>query len=249
MPDPYDMVDRSVDLGRDTTRGLAATLDRDRVDDYNRHMLTIRPEDPGDADAVAALHVRAWQVGYAGLMPAEVLDRLNPVAWAQRRRDVGTAEPDQVFRTLIAVDDEEIAGFVTFGPYRNHQDPDDVDPTYGEVLSLFVHPDRWGRGVGRSLLRAARETLGILGDARLRLWVLAGNHRARRLCQQAGLAADGTRMLYPVPLSGDQPPLPLTELRYTAAGRAGDATRVRPSTMLGSVRTGSTNSRVRLIQT
>ncbi len=68
-------------------------------------MPTIRPETPDDAEAIARVHVRAWQGGYAGLIPAEVLSRLNPAAWAQRRRDMGTADPEQPFTTLVAIDD------------------------------------------------------------------------------------------------------------------------------------------------
>src|SRR5918995_519107 len=54
-------------------------------------MVTIRRELPDDAERIAGVHVRAWQAGYAGIIPAEVLDRLNVNAWAQRRRDWGTA--------------------------------------------------------------------------------------------------------------------------------------------------------------
>src|ERR671912_596226 len=53
-------------------------------------MVTIRRELPDDAERIAGVHVRAWQVGYAGIIPSEVLDRLNVNAWAQRRRDWGT---------------------------------------------------------------------------------------------------------------------------------------------------------------
>jgi len=43
-------------------------------------MLTIRREEPDDAEAVARVHVHGWQAGYAGFMPDEVLGRLNVVA-------------------------------------------------------------------------------------------------------------------------------------------------------------------------
>jgi hypothetical protein len=38
-------------------------------------MVTIRRELPDDAERIAGVHVRAWQAGYAGIIPAEVLDR------------------------------------------------------------------------------------------------------------------------------------------------------------------------------
>jgi GNAT superfamily N-acetyltransferase len=179
-------------------------------------MVVIRPETPADAEAVAGVHVRGWQAGYAGIMPAEVLSRLNVAAWAQRRRDVGTAEPDHPFRTLLADHDGTVAGFVTFGPYRNDQDADDLDHTLGEILALYVEPARWGTGVGGALLAAAVAGLAGRGWTELRLWVLRDNLRARRFYQRAGLAADGGRSTYQVHLSRGRPPVGLDEIRYAA---------------------------------
>ncbi|SCF21278.1 L-amino acid N-acyltransferase YncA [Micromonospora matsumotoense] len=178
-------------------------------------MLTIRREGPDDAEAIARVHIHGWQAGYAGIMPAEVLVRLNPVAWAQRRRDVGTADPEHPFTTLLAEIDGVPAGFTTFGPYRNNQDRGDLDPTYGELLAIYVEPAHWGDGTARALFTAARDGLAANGWREYRVWVLADNARARRFYERAGLSADGQRSRYPVPLAGGGPPVHLDELRYT----------------------------------
>ncbi|MBQ0893645.1 GNAT family N-acetyltransferase [Micromonospora sp. U56] len=180
-------------------------------------MLSIRREEPEDAEAIARVHIHGWQAGYAGIMPDEVLRRLNPVAWAQRRRDLGTADPEHPFTTLLAEVDGVPAGFVTFGPYRNNQDRGDLDPAYGEVLATYVEPAHWGDGTAWALLAAARDGLAGRGRREYRLWVLAENVRARRFYERAGLSADGERSTYPVPLAGGRPPVRLDELRY--AGR------------------------------
>ncbi|MFB9234390.1 GNAT family N-acetyltransferase [Plantactinospora siamensis] len=177
-------------------------------------MYTIRPETPDDAAAIAAVHVRAWQGGYRGLIPDETLGLLNPAAWAQRRRDNGTADPDHPFRTLLACDAEGTAGFTTFGPYRIDQDSDRLDHAYGEVLALYVDPARWGRGVGAALFAAARAGLAERGWTELRLWVLEDNHRARGFYERAGLVADGERSTYQIKRSAGRPPLGLVEVRY-----------------------------------
>lgn len=180
-------------------------------------MPTIRREQAADAEAIARVHISGWRAGYAGIMPDEVLARLNPVAWAQRRRDLGTAEPDHPFTTLLAETDDGIAGFTTFGPYRNNQDRGDLDPAYGEVVAMYVAPEHWGDGTARALFAAACAGLLDRGWTQYRVWVLADNHRARRFYQRAGLSPDGERSTYPVPLSGGRAPLHLIELRY--AGR------------------------------
>ncbi|MGW5671099.1 N-acetyltransferase family protein [Micromonospora sp. NPDC003776] len=178
-------------------------------------MFTIRREEPDDAEAVARVHVHSWQTGYAGIMPDEVLRRLNPAAWAQRRRDLGTADPEHPFTTLLAEADGTLAGFVTFGPYRNNQDRGDLDPKYGEILAMYLEPDWWGRGAGRALFAAARAGLAERGWTEYRLWVLADNVRARRFYERAGLSPDGEESSYPVPLHGGRDPVRLRELRYT----------------------------------
>ncbi|PGH46154.1 Ribosomal protein S18 acetylase RimI [Micromonospora sediminicola] len=179
-------------------------------------MLTIRREEPDDAEAIARVHIHGWQAGYAGIMPDEVLNRLNPRAWAQRRRDLGTADPDHPFTTLVAEDDGLVAGFTTFGPYRNNQDRGDLDPAHGELLAIYLEPAYWGSGVGRTLLTAARAGLAERGWTGYRLWVLADNARARRFYERAGHSPDGEESAYPVPLAGGRTPVLLRELRYTA---------------------------------
>lgn len=179
-------------------------------------MFTIRREEPDDAEAVARVHVRSWQAGYAGIMPDEVLGRLNPAAWAQRRRDLGTAAPEHPFTTLLAEAGGTLAGFTTFGPYRNNQDRGDLDPAYGEILAMYLESRWWGAGAGRALLAAARAGLAERGWAEYRVWVLADNLRARRFYQRAGLSPDGEESTYPVPLHGGRDPVRLREVRYTA---------------------------------
>ncbi|WDZ87532.1 GNAT family N-acetyltransferase [Micromonospora cathayae] len=180
-------------------------------------MRTIRREEPDDAEAVARVHVRGWQAGYAGIMPAEVLDRLSVAAWAQRRRDTGTADPANPFTTLLAEVDGTVTGFATFGPYRINQSRAELDGTWGEVVGLYVDPAHWGDGTSTDLLAAARAGLTGRGWTSYRVWVLAANGRARRFYARAGLSPDGEKSTYPVPLAGGRPPLPLAELRY--AGR------------------------------
>ncbi|MEV4638451.1 GNAT family N-acetyltransferase [Actinoplanes sp. NPDC049548] len=156
-------------------------------------MLEIRPQTDADIDEVAALHLRTWQVGYAGILPADYLAGLEHEEFA-RRRKYGT--------TLVAIDDDTIAGFAAVGPDRD-------DAGHGELYALYVAPERWNTGAGRALIEAAgKELAGAYPD--LRLWVLEENHRARRFYERAGLRATGERELWrPHGMSVDLP-----EVRY-----------------------------------
>lgn len=175
-------------------------------------MVTIRPETADDIDAVAAVHVRAWQVGYAGIIPADVLTALDPAGFAARRRDRRAAGTP--FATLVADLDGAVVGFTTVGPYRNGQNSDDLDFAYGEILAIYVEPARWGSGVGSALLARGCAELTGRGFTEARLWVLDDNVRARRFYERAGLVADGERSVYTLRRAPDQPPVELPEVRY-----------------------------------
>lgn len=149
-------------------------------------MIQVRAAVPDDADAVARLHVRAWQAAYRGLIDQEFLDRLTPAGWA-RRYNFG--QPGiQVPFTLLAVQYDIVCGFATTGLCR---DPE--LPNFGELLAIYVDPSRLGTGIGRLLIGAGRDRLRGLGVVGAVLWVLADNSRARRFYECDGWTADGAR--------------------------------------------------------
>jgi GNAT superfamily N-acetyltransferase len=146
--------------------------------------MLIRAAAAADAMAVARVHVRSWQAAYRSLLPDEYLDQLRPEDRAQRY-DFETADPHKP-QTIVAVEEELIRGFATTMPSR---DSDFAD--YGELCALYVDPDCWGRGLGKTLISAARERLVTLGFANALLWVLAGNARADRFYRIDQWAPDG----------------------------------------------------------
>lgn len=151
--------------------------------------MVIRPAEPGDAMAVACVHVRTWQTAYRTLIPDDYLDSLRPKDRAARY-DFATRDPLKP-RTVVAVERGAILGFATTAP---SQEPD--LPKYGELYALYVDPAHWGRGVGVALISAARSRLAALGFRKALLWVLAGNVRAVRFYEMNGWVADGVRRMH-----------------------------------------------------
>jgi len=147
----------------------------------------IRGAKPEDALGVAVVHVRAWQVGYRGLMPDGYLDGLRPEDRAAKYT-FGDTRPERP-ATIVAVDDsEKICGFAATGPAR------DADAARaGELMALNVDPDVWGHGIGRLLIAEARERLRARGHADAILWTMEGNDRAERFYRADGWTPDGTR--------------------------------------------------------
>ncbi|WP_211188314.1 GNAT family N-acetyltransferase [Gordonia asplenii] len=138
--------------------------------------ITLRRAVPDDALDVARVHVRAWQIGYAGLMPDDYLTALDPGVWA-RRYTFDVASP----ATTLAVDGDTVVGLATVSTVGE----------VGEVWALYVEPARWGSGIGANLLDAAVRHLRDAGFARAELWALRGNDRAARFYAAQGWTRDG----------------------------------------------------------
>jgi GNAT superfamily N-acetyltransferase len=140
--------------------------------------MEIREAQPADALAVAEVHVRSWQSGYAGLLPAERLASLSPEERAARY-DFEGADP----LTHVAVlGDGALAGFATSSL---------AAPGPGELAALYVDPPLWGRGIGGALCAAALARLAGAGRAEAVLWLFSGNERAARFYRADGWAPDG----------------------------------------------------------
>jgi ribosomal protein S18 acetylase RimI-like enzyme len=164
--------------------------------------LVIRPETADDCQALAELHVLAWQKAYRGLLPDDVLDGLSVADWAQHRRN--RLHNDGPRTTVVAERDGVVVGFVRFGPDR-------ADETYGEIQAIYVHPDHWGCGAGDALIR---EALKNLPQQEIRLWMLEGNERAQRFYARHGLHPSGTTHTYRHPGSDfDAPELQIVMRR------------------------------------
>jgi len=167
-----------------------------------------------DAEAVAAVHVRAWQTAYAGIVPDDVLAALDPVQRAKRRR-TQLADPHRPGMLFVAVCDGAVVGFAEVGPGLVGDDQFDDDT--GQVYALYVDPGWWRRGVGQALLDVALAHLLAARPRPVRLWVLAANTAARRFYERYGFAADGTVAPYTVHCS-DGTTVDLDTLRYVRTG-------------------------------
>lgn len=88
--------------------------------------------------------------------------------------------------------------------------PDPAERHLGHVARLYVAPDRWAEGIGRTLHDAAVAHLSAVGYRRSTLWVLEGNARARSWYERLGWRATGERKCVHEPAGID-------DLRYQLA--------------------------------
>ncbi|MFG2770879.1 GNAT family N-acetyltransferase [Streptomyces sp. NPDC048350] len=148
----------------------------------------IRAALPADAAAIAAVHVRSWQVAYRALLPHPYLDGLD----VEERTAVWSARLEAPEPASVLVATEAGGRVVGFCAFRASPDDDLDAATTGEIAALYAAPEVWGSGVGRGLLAASEEALAADGFREAALWVLADNTRGRRFYEAAGWRPDGT---------------------------------------------------------
>ncbi|HET7045089.1 MAG TPA: GNAT family N-acetyltransferase [Gaiellaceae bacterium] len=134
-----------------------------------------------DADGIARVHSRGWEVGYAHVFPAGPLRQgiSDPRRWRER-----LAQPTPGHVVFVADDAGTVLGFANVGAERG-------TGACGELYGLYVDPDRWGEGIGAALLAAGEAELAAAGREDAVLWVLEDNPRARRFYERGGWSADG----------------------------------------------------------
>jgi GNAT superfamily N-acetyltransferase len=159
--------------------------------------MTIRPARSDETREIAQVHVRSWQHAYRGLLPEAFLAGLDVEAraamWAEA---IATGAP----RLLVAEVSAAIAGLSAFGACRDAG----ADAAERELWALYVAPEHWGTGVGRSLWLASREAMAAEGARAVRVWALDGNARALRFYAAAGLHPDGMRRPFELAGAGHQ---------------------------------------------
>jgi ribosomal protein S18 acetylase RimI-like enzyme len=153
--------------------------------------MDVRKATPHDARAIALVHVGAWRAAYQGLLPDTQLDRLDAekceAAWESALRDSS-------WPVYVLESDGVVRGFCSTGKC---EDPGMDTNRTAEIPAVYLDPDIWGRGHGRTLCEAVFAELRQRGFSEVVLWALDGNEQAARFYQALGFAADGASKQHP----------------------------------------------------
>ncbi|WP_123970732.1 GNAT family N-acetyltransferase [Streptomyces sp. TLI_185] len=146
-----------------------------------------------DCERVAEIRVGGWQSAYRGIIPQSYLDAMSMREDAERRR-TRFLESNAEVVNLVAEQGGEIVGWVCHGPYRVGE----VRTGELELYALYVAPESYGLGVGRALIEESVRRCTAAGHARMHLWVLKENARARRFYERSGFHPDGAEESFAV---------------------------------------------------
>jgi len=164
---------------------------------------------------MSRLHALGWRTAYrdsipAGYMTREITDDRWTAVFAKNYEE-------GIYHGLLLYNGDQPLSCATYGPARVEQSAGDTicnfsSPdlaAWGELVSLYVHPDYWGQGYGSALMEEVLNRMKTAGYPGCFLYVLRENNRARRFYEKHGFAWDGHSL--EVSLT---PSVVLTDLRY-----------------------------------
>jgi GNAT superfamily N-acetyltransferase len=132
--------------------------------------MLVREATTADAAAVGEVHATAWLTAYRDLFETGWLTVL-----AQKRRTLWasmmTAPQFERTTLLVAELGDQLAAFGHVGPHGDGS-------ADAEIYAVYAHPSVWGRGLAAALMDTVWDRLVDMGYPRVRLWTLAGAHRA-----------------------------------------------------------------------
>ena len=131
-------------------------------------MIEIRKAIPEDAEKVVDINLICWQTAYKGIIQNSFLKKL------EANRDQRIKGFKRMYsgdsKTLVAVKDKTIAGFVSWG--KNHVRGGEP---IGEIYAIYIHPDFQYLGIGSKLLKEGTAQLVSEGYDRMVIWCLSKN--------------------------------------------------------------------------
>ena len=140
--------------------------------------ILIKRAAPEDAPAISRIYAASWRTAYRGMVPQKYLDELQDDYWVTKFQNWITNNSLQV--DLLYADNTP-AGCVAYGKARDEQ-----LTGWGEIVSIYVHPDYYRQGYGAKLLNSTLKNLKAMEYQNCYLWAFSDNWNARKFYEANG---------------------------------------------------------------
>lgn len=138
--------------------------------------MEVRKATLDDFQDISRIHALSWKSAYKGIVQQAYLDELKENFWVPAFTDW---VKNGVLTVQEVIDNGNAVGCVAYGRSR-----DKNKPSWGEIVSIYLLPQYFGKGFGNKLLETALSDLKNAGYENVYLWVLKDNHRARRFYEK-----------------------------------------------------------------
>src|SRR5690606_14894668 len=125
-----------------------------------------------EAGIISQIYAKSWKYAYKGIVPQSYLDELKEDRWAP-------VLANSPYKSLVLLEDNKYIGTSCYAKSR-----DMVMGDWGEIISIYLLPEYFGKGYGTALINAAVKELIKDGFEKMYLWVLYDNIRARNFYER-----------------------------------------------------------------
>ncbi len=141
-----------------------------------------------DAYSLAEILSYSWISSYKDIIPIQELEYQTNI---QRRQEMfETLLATTEANIYISINDNIPCGEIVFCDSR---DRDLID--YGEIVSIYLLEEYWGKGFGMKMMSFALRTMQQNNYSSVFLWVFKDNKRAIRFYEKLGFIKDGTEKI------------------------------------------------------
>ena len=168
---------------------------------------------------MSRIHALGWRSAYPDAVPARwMAEHITDDRWVDLFRQYARSG---THHGLLLFRGEEPVACLTFGPARTDAGlqagsvcrfHSENYRGWGELISVYTHPEETGKGYGSLLVEEALRRLRREGFRHVYVFVLRENEGARRFYARHGFAWDGTTEEIPFP-----PDTVCVDLRYVRA--------------------------------
>lgn len=131
--------------------------------------MLVRTAQQDDAEAIARIYIESWHDTYAAVLPQALLCRMTRKGQTARwRATIAARGREQVL--VATVPRQGPVGLISFGAAQDRALNLD-----GEVYTLYIAPDHFGKGAGRALLTAAFQAMAQAKYSSCLIWAHAQN--------------------------------------------------------------------------
>ncbi|WP_017415390.1 GNAT family N-acetyltransferase [Clostridium tunisiense] len=146
----------------------------------------IRYANLDDSAVLGKILSESSQAGFKDIIPDHILSDVFSV---ERRTERFISELSEGSpKTIIAFDESEPAGLISFGKPRD----DNSEKLCIEILRVYLLPKFWGSGISKELIEWGINEILKEGLTNIELWVLEKNIRARNFYEKIGFKYDNT---------------------------------------------------------
>ena len=132
----------------------------------------VRDAQLDDANDLSLVYQISWKTAYKDMVPDEYLNNVPEDHWTESFK---TWIKSKELKVTVILDEEKIIGGIVYGKAREEK-----LSNCGEIISLYVLPQYFGKGAGKLLMDCAINNLRFDGYSKAYIWVLDKNIRAQK---------------------------------------------------------------------